>query len=143
MKLSFKSLALIVTSSTLLALGLGLALPMQAAAKQSPGYFQEIASIKQSELPKEGLKTLELIQKGGPFPYKDKDGSTFGNREGTLPKQKRGYYSEYTVKTPYARNRGAKRIIAGKGTTGDPASSGEYYYTDDHYATFKRVQLNK
>jgi ribonuclease T1 len=141
MKSSFKSLALIVTSSTLLALGL--ALPTQAAAKQSPSFVVAMDSIKQSELPKEGLKTLELIQKGGPFPYKDKDGSTFGNREGTLPKQKRGYYSEYTVKTPYARNRGAKRIVAGKGATGDPTSSGEYYYTDDHYATFKRVQLNK
>jgi ribonuclease T1 len=141
MKSSFKSLAFIAASSAFLALGL--ALPMQAAAKQSPGFMADMVSIKQSELPKEGLKTLELIQKGGPFPYKEKDGSTFSNREGTLPKQKRGYYSEYTVKTPYARNRGAKRIVAGKGTTGDPASSGEYYYTDDHYATFKRIQLNK
>jgi ribonuclease T1 len=120
-----------------------LALPVQALAKQSPGFAVDMATIKQSDLPKEGLKTLELIQKGGPFPYADKDGSTFGNREGTLPRQKRGYYSEYTVKTPYARNRGAKRIIAGKGMTGDPATSGEYFYTEDHYASFKRIALNK
>jgi ribonuclease T1 len=118
-----------------------LTLPLQGAAKQSPGYVA--STIAQSQLPKEGQKTLQLIQQGGPFPYKEKDGSTFGNREGSLPKQKRGYYSEYTVKTPYARNRGAKRIVAGKGTTGDPATSGEYFYTDDHYASFKRIELNK
>jgi ribonuclease T1 len=118
-----------------------LTLPLQAPAKQTPGYVA--ATIAQSQLPKEGQKTLQLIQQGGPFPYKDKDGSTFGNREGNLPKQKRGYYTEYTVKTPYARNRGAKRIVAGKGNTGDPATSGEYFYTDDHYASFKRIELNK
>jgi ribonuclease T1 len=118
-----------------------LALPLHSAAKQSPGFV--VDTIAQSALPKEGQKTLQLIQQGGPFPYADKDASTFGNREGTLPKQKRGYYSEYTVKTPYARNRGAKRIIAGKGSTGNPATSGEYFYTDDHYASFKRIELNK
>ena len=118
-----------------------LAMPMQSGAKPSPGIVAD--TIAQSALPKEGQKTLELIQKGGPFPYADKDGSVFGNREGVLPKQKRGYYSEYTVKTPYARNRGAKRIVAGKGTTGNPATSGEYYYTDDHYDSFKRIVLGK
>jgi ribonuclease T1 len=120
-----------------------LSLPTQLIAKQSPAFVTDIVSIKQSDLPKEGQKTLQLIQQGGPFPYADKDGSTFGNREGVLPKQKRGYYSEYTVKTPYARNRGAKRIVAGKGTTGSPANSGEYYFTEDHYASFKRIELNK
>ena len=118
-----------------------LALPLTSVAKR---YTEAaIGNISQSALPKEGQKTLLLIQQGGPFPYVDKDGSTFGNREGVLPKQKRGYYSEYTVKTPYARNRGAKRIIAGKGATGNPATSGEYFYTDDHYASFKRIELNK
>lgn len=118
-----------------------LALPLQSVAKRNADV--SLDNIAQSTLPKEGQKTLMLIQQGGPFPYADKDGSTFGNREGTLPKQKRGYYSEYTVKTPYARNRGAKRIIAGKGSTGNPATSGEYFYTDDHYASFKRIELNK
>ncbi len=132
--------ALTIVASTVL-----LSLPPLLNAKQSTWFGNAATNdtIAQSALPKEGKKTLELIQQGGPFPYKDKDGSTFGNREGNLPKQKRGYYTEYTVKTPYARNRGAKRIVAGKGATGDPATSGEYFYTDDHYATFKRVVLNK
>lgn len=87
------------------------------------------------ELPREAQHTLVLIKKGGPFPYA-KDGVVFRNYEGVLPKQKRGYYHEFTVKTPGARNRGARRIVSG----GDPASSGEYYYTDDHYATFRRIK---
>ncbi|HJV86842.1 MAG TPA: ribonuclease [Noviherbaspirillum sp.] len=87
------------------------------------------------ELPREAQQTLTLIKKGGPFPYV-KDGVVFGNYEGVLPRRKRGYYHEFTVKTPGTRSRGARRIIAG----GDPMSSGEYYYTDDHYATFKRIK---
>ncbi|OWW22053.1 ribonuclease domain-containing protein [Noviherbaspirillum denitrificans] len=87
------------------------------------------------ELPKEAQLTLALIKQGGPYPY-PKDGSVFGNYEGVLPKQKRGYYREFTVKTPGARNRGARRIVSG----GEPATSGEYYYTDDHYATFRRIK---
>ncbi len=87
------------------------------------------------ELPREAQQTLVLIKKDGPFPYRN-DGRVFGNYEGVLPKQKRGYYHEFTVKTPGARNRGARRIVSG----GEPASSGEYYYTEDHYATFKRIK---
>jgi ribonuclease T1 len=87
------------------------------------------------DLPKEAQQTLVLIKQGGPFSY-PKDGSVFRNYEGVLPKQKRGYYHEFTVKTPGARNRGARRIVSG----GDPATSGEYYYTDDHYATFRRIK---
>jgi ribonuclease T1 len=88
-----------------------------------------------SDLPREAQYTLTLIKKGGPFPYV-KDGTVFGNYEGVLPKQKRGYYHEFTVKTPDARDRGARRIVSG----GEPAMSGEYFYTDDHYATFKRIK---
>lgn len=91
-------------------------------------------SIAVQALPPEAQRTLALIKQGGPFPYA-KDGVVFGNYEGVLPKRKRGYYHEFTVKTPGIRSRGARRIIAG----GEPASSGEYYYTDDHYATFKRI----
>lgn len=87
------------------------------------------------DLPREAQHTLTLIKQGGPFPYV-KDGSVFRNYEGVLPKQKRGYYHEFTVKTPGKRNRGARRIVAG----GDPAISGEYYYTEDHYATFRRIK---
>ena len=87
------------------------------------------------ELPREAQITLQRIKQGGPFPY-DKDGAVFGNYERLLPKQKRGYYREFTVKTPGARNRGARRIVAG-GETGVPR---EYFYTDDHYASFRRIQ---
>lgn len=91
--------------------------------------------IEVANLPREAQSTLRLIKQEGPFPYA-KDGAIFGNYEGVLPKRKRGYYHEFTVKTPGARNRGARRIVSG----GEPASSGEYYYTDDHYATFKRIK---
>lgn len=91
--------------------------------------------ITLAELPKEAREALIVIKQGGPFSYA-KDGAIFGNYEGVLPKRKRGYYHEFTVKTPKARNRGARRIITG----GDPTSSQEYYYTDNHYATFKRIK---
>ena len=91
------------------------------------------------DLPREALHTLSLIKRSGPFPYK-RDGVVFGNYERQLPHQRRGYYTEYTVKTPGAKNRGARRIIAGKGRTGDPATSGEYYYTADHYRSFARIR---
>jgi ribonuclease T1 len=99
---------------------------------RTSGYLDVIAV---SDLPKEAQVTLLLIKRGGPFPYAQ-DGAIFGNYEGVLPKQKRGYYHEFTVKTPGARNRGARRIIAG----GEPVMSREYYYTDNHYATFKRIK---
>lgn len=82
-------------------------------------------------LPAEVAETLALIDRGGPFPYA-KDGTTFQNREGRLPKKPRGYYREYTVPTPGENDRGARRLVAG----GD----GEVYYTGDHYRTFKRLR---
>ena len=89
------------------------------------------SEIAYARLPVEARETIALIRKGGPFPYA-KDGAIFGNREGMLPVQKRGYYREYTVKTPGERNRGARRIVWGKG--------GEFYYTEDHYNNFRRVR---
>ena len=89
--------------------------------------------IAVAALPPEARQTLASIEQGGPFPY-PKDGVVFGNYEKMLPPQKRGYYREYTVKTPYARNRGARRIIAG----GEPPY--QYFYTGDHYASFRRIQ---
>jgi ribonuclease T1 len=82
--------------------------------------------------PREAAETLQLIQRGGPFPY-DRDGVVFGNFERRLPQRPRGYYHEYTVPTPGARNRGARRIIAG----GRPPS--EFWYTGDHYESFTRL----
>ncbi len=95
-------------------------------------------TIAIASLPSEAQKTLALIKAGGPFPYA-KDGTVFGNYERVLPKKKRGYYTEYTVVTPGLKNRGPKRIVAGKGSTGDPATSGEYWYTADHYKSFRRI----
>lgn len=92
-------------------------------------------TVALSALPREARETLALIKAGGPFPY-DKDGTVFGNRERLLPRQPRGYYTEYTVRTPGSRNRGARRIVAG----GDPRTSGEYWYTDDHYQSFRRIR---
>ena len=96
--------------------------------------------ITQQQLPCEAHQTLQRIRAGGPFVY-DKDGSTFRNRERRLVRRARGYYTEYTVRTPGSADRGPRRIVAGQGATGDPATSGEYWYTDDHYQTFRRIQL--
>ena len=92
-------------------------------------------SVALSALPTDARRTLEQIKQGGPFPY-PKDGSVFGNYEKNLPKQRRGYYREFTVPTPGIRSRGARRIIAG----GDPASFNEFFYTADHYRTFQRIR---
>lgn len=116
--------------------GLLVACSPGGAREPRPGLAGEVSV---AELPPQARETLRLIAKGGPFPYR-KDGATFGNREGHLPKQPRGYYTEFTVRTPSERDRGARRIIAGRGRTGDPASSGEYYYTDDHYNSFRRIR---
>ena len=84
-------------------------------------------------LPPEALETLALIQRGGPFPYR-KDGTTFQNRERLLPTKPRGYYREYTVPTPGARDRGARRIVAG----GNPPEV--FYDTADHYSSFRQIE---
>ncbi len=85
-------------------------------------------------LPPEARATLALIARGGPYPNRQ-DGVVFGNYEHLLPRETRGYYHEYTVETPGARNRGARRIITG----GDPASV--YYYTGDHYRSFRKFTV--
>jgi ribonuclease T1 len=115
-------------ASAALAVLVALASPAaQAQFAPSPA----AAEIAAAELPKEARETLALVKKGGPFPYA-KDGAVFGNREKRLPAQKRGYYREYTVKTPGERTRGKRRIVAGR--------QGDYWYTDDHYATFRRIR---
>jgi len=85
-------------------------------------------------LPPEAHRTLALIAQGGPFPNRQ-DGTVFGNREGRLPSRQRGYYREYTVDTPGLDHRGTRRIVTG----GQPPV--EYYYTDDHYETFRRFDV--
>ena len=91
----------------------------------------DLPVVKVEDLPREARETLVLIRQGGPFPYR-RDGVVFGNRERRLPTRSNGYYREYTVPTPGVRDRGARRIVAGE--------SGEFYYTDDHYNTFRRIR---
>ena len=99
------------------------------------GPVNEQATVALQELPPEARQTERLIRAGGPFPYA-KDGTVFGNRERLLPRRERGWYREYTVKTPGARNRGARRIVCG-GT--EPRNPEACWYTQDHYASFARI----
>ena len=89
--------------------------------------------IRSVDLPPEARETLALIRKGGPYPYRQ-DGTRFGNRERLLPIRAPDHYREYTVKTPGSRDRGARRIVAGG------APPGEFFYTDDHYRSFRRIR---
>ncbi|QES51081.1 guanine-specific ribonuclease N1 and T1 [Streptomyces venezuelae] len=101
-----------------------------ASAPAPPGWAAGMRTVRADRLPKEARDTLVLIDRGGPYPYRQ-DGTVFGNFEKLLPRQKRGYYHEFTVKTPGERDRGARRLVTGQG--------GEFYYTDDHYQSFKAV----
>lgn len=121
----------VLSSSTIVVLGLILvALALPAGAREASS-----AEVSLAELPAQVRVTLTLIRNGGPFPYR-KDGAVFGNRERLLPPKRRGYYTEYTVPTPSSRDRGARRIVAG----GNTASSSEFYYTEDHYASFRKIR---
>jgi len=103
----------------------------QEANQASHSVANSSGTIALADLPNEARATLRDIKQGGPFEF-DRDGVVFGNFEKVLPKQARGYYHEYTVKTPGVRSRGARRIISG--------AVGEYYYTADHYQTFNRIR---
>ena len=87
--------------------------------------------IDEADLPAEARETLDRIDRGGPYPY-DQDDGTFGNFEGILPDHDRGYYREYTVDTPGLSHRGARRIVTGAGA--------EFYWTADHYESFERIR---
>ncbi|MGZ9259193.1 MAG: ribonuclease domain-containing protein [Candidatus Binatia bacterium] len=112
-----------------LALALALLVGGGASCAREPS-DRQADQVGLDELPREAHKTLSLIKKDGPFPY-NRDGATFGNFERRLPQKERGYYKEYTVPTPGARDRGARRIVAGR--------KGEFYFTDNHYQTFRRI----
>ncbi|ATL26262.1 ribonuclease domain-containing protein [Streptomyces formicae] len=101
-----------------------------SASASAPAWARGMATVEAGQLPREARETLRRIDDGGPYPYA-KDGTVFSNFERELPPRKRGYYHEYTVRTPGERDRGARRIVTGDG--------GETYYTDDHYASFKAV----
>ncbi|MEN9538862.1 MAG: hypothetical protein RLZZ126_1097 [Pseudomonadota bacterium] len=108
--------------------------PQQALAK-GPLPADALGQISTAELPPQGRDTYDRIRQGGPFQY-DKDGTVFGNRERILPAEKRGYYREYTVKTPGSRDRGARRIVCGGK---QPSAPDACYYSADHYSSFKRI----
>ena len=109
-----------------------------ADARRGVDAAADVGIVRVAELPPEGREVLAAIRAGGPFVSR-RDGVPFGNREGFLPQRPRGYYAEYTVPTPGARTRGARRIIAGRGATGDFRTSNEYYFTNDHYQSFRRI----
>lgn len=110
-------------------LGLGLG-PGAALARDS-----DMPTVALQALPKQAQQTHALILSGGPFPYA-KDGTVFGNRERLLPRKNRGHYREYTVRTPGAKNRGARRLVCGGVPPTQPESC---FYTEDHYASFRLV----
>ena len=108
---------------------------MLAGAAQAREYAAEHHEIAAAALPAEARDVLARVRAGGPFAF-ERDGVTFGNRERLLPVRARGYYHEYTVATPGARNRGARRIVCG-----GPRKAPEIcYYTADHYASFRRIR---
>lgn len=113
---------------------LSVALPATPAQARARTEGASAAVVRVAELPRQGQETYGLIRQGGPFPY-GKDGVVFGNRERILPPNKRGYYREYTVPTPGAGDRGARRIVCG-----GPARVPEAcWYTADHYASFRLI----
>lgn len=127
--------------------GLLIAVTACVAPAMARSTAEPVAAIRSAELPPQALETLQLIRQGGPFPH-DRDGVVFGNYERRLPLRQRGYYREYTVSTPGLRHRGARRIVAGCEPL-QPAAAvlrlancrdgGEFYYTADHYRSFRRI----
>ncbi|WP_411071896.1 ribonuclease domain-containing protein [Streptomyces sp. cmx-4-25] len=110
--------------------GAGTAAPTRTTAAVAPTGASGLPTVRAADLPPEARGTLDLVARGGPYPYA-RDGAVFSNFERILPREERGYYHEYTVRTPGERDRGARRIVTGRG--------GETYYTDDHYETFREV----
>ena len=116
----------------LLALCLSGGFAAAAFARTAP---EAMADVALADLPKEAQEVHALIHRGGPFRF-DRDGVAFGNRERLLPAKPRGYYHEYTVRTPGVKSRGARRLVCG-----GPASAPDVcYYTDDHYQSFRRIR---
>ena len=128
----FAAVKLVLTSA-LAAFAIAASPPVQAWGVQD-GPAAVATPVRVTELPRQAQETYERIRVGGPFPH-DKDGTVFGNRERQLPIEKRGYYREYTVKTPGSRDRGARRIVCG----GPPRAPHACYYTADHYASFRKI----
>jgi len=121
-------------------LGLALVLGLQLlgsspVAARTEGPAESVGIVALAALPPEARETRRLISTGGPFPY-EKDGTVFRNRERLLPAEARGFYREYTVRTPGLKHRGARRIVCGGREPSRPVNC---YYTADHYASFRRI----
>lgn len=125
---SFEKLALAIAVTGVLVFG------SAVHAKQSAA-DTALATVSLGALPAEAQRTQSQILSGGPFQF-SKDGTVFGNRERLLPSKTKGYYREYTVPTPGARDRGARRIVCGGER---PTVPDACYYTGDHYASFARI----
>ena len=108
---------------------------LDVAQARKPAPTEVTQTVSLATLPAQAQQTERLIRAGGPFPYR-KDGVVFGNRERLLPRQARGYYREYTVPTPGSQDRGARRIVCGGSQPRDPEAC---FYSDDHYASFRRI----
>ncbi len=133
------SLALLFGRKSLVVLGWMALFCTDLVHSRATPEVSDPAVIALSALPAEGQQTYRLIHQGGPFPY-EKDGSVFGNRERQLPRQARGHYREYTVRTPGAKDRGARRIVCGGE---EPRKPEACYYTADHYASFRVIVPQK
>ena len=103
------------------------------AASSAQGQSAPV-TVTKAQLPGEAAETLRLIKAGGPFPFGE-DGVLFRNSAALLPQHPRGYYHAYTVRTPGSADRGQRRIVCG----GPRRQTGDCYYTDDYYASFKRI----
>ena len=106
-----------------------------AAQAKTPSSAAVTETVTAAQLPPQGRSMLTLVYQGGPFKH-DKDGTVFGNRERLLPANIRTYYREYTVRTPGERSRGARRIVCGGLEAAAPDAC---FYTDDHYASFRKI----
>ena len=135
---SLRKLGLTFAAAVGMAAAVGLG--VMAGGAQARGLSAEapaasVGQVALAELPPEARTTDRLIRSGGPFPN-GKDGVVFGNRERLLPRHARGYYREYTVRTPGSRDRGARRIVCGGLQPREPEAC---FYTEDHYASFRRI----
>lgn len=132
-----RPLVALVALVVALAVGYGIKALSNDSSNPNPGPSSSTSvssssqSVALSSLPSQAIATVHLIENGGPFPYPRNDGVVFHNNEHQLPRARDGYYHEYTVPTPGSPDRGARRIITG--------IRGQYWYTDDHYESFERV----
>jgi len=115
--------------------GVGVAGLLSISAVQAREQAPALPSVAVTALPAEAQSVDSAIRQGGPFAY-PKDGIVFANRERLLPEQPRGFYREYTVPTPGAHDRGARRIVCGGPQPTAPVAC---YYTANHYSSFHRI----